>query len=276
MATKRMFNTWITNSDNFLDLPATTRLLYYDLNMNADDDGFVTPKKIMRMTGATINDLKGLVTSNLIIPFDSGVIVITHWRVHNNLRKDTYKSTIYQNEFKSILLNFINVYEPVTQIRLDQNSKEEVFVNSEELTSTGNYTKKNPMYKEDERKFSDDFIPVIDYETGLKTERPAAADKATAEMKANAKNIFDHYKSLYTRFIITDRPVFIHLSPKIRKLLYTALRRYGKERLTELLEAYINSDTPLFKKASWSIDVFLSSSVLFQLDTQTPIKNGTN
>lgn len=131
---------------------------------------------------------------------------------------------------------------------------------------------KNTMYKEDERKFSDEFVPVIDYETGLKTERPAPTDKATIEMKANAKAIFDYYRNLYTKFIITDRPVFIHLSPKIRKLLYTALRRYGKDRLTQLLEAYINSDTPLFKKASWSIDVFLSSSVLFQLDTQTPIQ----
>ena len=99
MAERRMFAKSIIDSDLFIDMPATARLLYFDLAMRADDDGFVgSPKKIMRMTGATAEDMQLLVDNQYIIPFESGIIVIRHWRIHNVIQKDRYKPTVYQEE----------------------------------------------------------------------------------------------------------------------------------------------------------------------------------
>ena len=107
-----MFAKVIVDSDLFIDMPVTSRLLYYDLGMRADDDGFVNaPKKIMRMIGASQDDLKILVQRGFIIPFDSGVIVISHWRVHNYLRKDTYNETQYTAEKNQLVLDDKNVYQ---------------------------------------------------------------------------------------------------------------------------------------------------------------------
>ena len=103
MAERRMFAKTIIDSDAFIDMPVTARLLYYDLAMRADDDGFVnSPKKIMRMIGASQDDLSILIVKKFILPFDNGVVVIKHWRIHNYIRKDTYNATPY-NEQKNML-----------------------------------------------------------------------------------------------------------------------------------------------------------------------------
>ena len=99
MAERRMFAKTIIDSDAFLDMPITARLLYYDLAMRADDDGFVnSPKKIMRIVGASQDDLRILAIRKFIIPFESGIVVIKHWRIHNYIRKDTYNETKYKEE----------------------------------------------------------------------------------------------------------------------------------------------------------------------------------
>ena len=105
MAERRMFNKQITRSDAFLDMPRSTRLLYYDLNLDADDDGFVDKyKSIMRLTGASEDDLKLLIAKSFIIPFETGVIVIKHWRMNNLIRSDRYKPTVYQEEKSQLQL----------------------------------------------------------------------------------------------------------------------------------------------------------------------------
>ena len=94
------------NTDDFMDMPMAARLLYYDLNMRADDDGFLgNAKAIARMIGANSDDLKVLADKNFIISFDdhglnSGVVVISHWKQHNYIKKDRYNPTIHQNEKK--------------------------------------------------------------------------------------------------------------------------------------------------------------------------------
>jgi len=99
MAERRMFAKTIIDSDAFIDMPVTARLLYYDLAMRADDDGFVnSPKKIMRMVGASQDDLGILIMRKFILPFDNGVVVIKHWRIHNYIRKDTYSETTYKEQ----------------------------------------------------------------------------------------------------------------------------------------------------------------------------------
>lgn len=94
-----MFAKTIIDSDAFLDMPMSARLLYYDLGMRADDDGFInSPKKIMRMIGASNDDVNILIARKFVIPFDSGVVVIKHWRINNYLRNDRYTETKYLEE----------------------------------------------------------------------------------------------------------------------------------------------------------------------------------
>lgn len=131
MAERRMFAKTIIDSDAFLDMPTSARLLYYDLGMRADDDGFVnSPKKIIRMTGASDDDLSVLIAKKFIIPFENGVVVIKHWRIHNYIRKDTYNETTYKEEKAMLILDENKSYkviednciqsvdEPSTQVRL--------------------------------------------------------------------------------------------------------------------------------------------------------------
>lgn len=99
MAERRMFAKTIIDSDAFLDMPLSTQSLYFHLSMRADDDGFINnPKKIQRMIGASDDDLKLLVAKNFIIPFESGIVVIKHWKIHNYIQSDRYKQTVYQEE----------------------------------------------------------------------------------------------------------------------------------------------------------------------------------
>ena len=99
MAERRMFAKTIIDSDAFLDMPLSTQSLYFHLSMRADDDGFINnPKKIQRMIGAAEDDLKVLVTKKFIIPFDNGIVVIKHWKIHNYIRNDRYKETVYKEE----------------------------------------------------------------------------------------------------------------------------------------------------------------------------------
>ena len=98
-----MFTKKITESDAFLDMPSSTQMLYFHFSMNADDDGFVNnPKKIQKMCGASDDDFKLLIAKSFIILFDSGIIVIKHWKMHNYIQADRYRPTDYVEE-KSML-----------------------------------------------------------------------------------------------------------------------------------------------------------------------------
>lgn len=120
MAERRMFAKSIVLSDAFLDMPLSTRCLYFTLGMFADDDGFVgSPKAIMRHCGASQDDMIVLIQKRFVLAFESGVIVIKHWRLNNYLQNDRHKSTTYVEELE--------------QLTIDEK---------------GAYTEKNPMYTE--------------------------------------------------------------------------------------------------------------------------------
>lgn len=106
MAERRMFAKTIVLSDAFLDMPMSARCLYFTLGMFADDDGFVnSPRGIMRQCGASDDDLKVLLAKKFLLAFDSGVIVIKHWRINNYLRSDRYAETKYLDEKKSLIID---------------------------------------------------------------------------------------------------------------------------------------------------------------------------
>lgn len=103
MAERRMFAKTIIDSDAFLDMSLTAQALYFHLSMRADDDGFINnPKKVQRMIGASDDDFRILIAKSFLIPFQSGIVVIKHWRIHNYIQADRYKETVYTEE-KSLL-----------------------------------------------------------------------------------------------------------------------------------------------------------------------------
>ena len=129
MAERRMFAKTIIDSDMFLDMPLSTQALYFHLSMRADDDGFINnPKKIQRMIGASDDDLKVLIMKRFILPFDSGVVVIKHWRMHNYIRNDRYKETVYQEEKSQLLLKENGSYTELTTIGIPDDNQMETQV----------------------------------------------------------------------------------------------------------------------------------------------------
>ena len=149
MAQKRMFDKTITNDDCFLEMPIGSQVLYFHLSMNADDDGFINNwKSIMRMIGAKEDDLKVLVAKSYVIPFNTGVIVIKHWKINNYLRNDRYKPTRFQEEYKQLTLNDDLVYQ------LDTNGRHSIDKNSIDKNSI--------EYKENTKKFTKPTIEEIE------------------------------------------------------------------------------------------------------------------
>ena len=112
MAERRMFAKKVITSDMFLDMPLSTQALYFHLSMVADDEGFINnPKRIQRLIGSSDDDMKLLITKAYIIPFDSGIVVIRHWRVNNYLRSDRFSGTEYEWEKSLLTMNKNGVYE---------------------------------------------------------------------------------------------------------------------------------------------------------------------
>jgi hypothetical protein len=111
MAEKRMFTKKITDSDAFIEMSSAAQALYFHLNQGADDDGFNNQVQMaMWKAHASIDDLKVLLAKNYIIRFESGVIVIKHWRMHNTLRKDRYTPTNFQEELNQLGLKGNGAY----------------------------------------------------------------------------------------------------------------------------------------------------------------------
>ena len=131
MAQRRMFSPQIVGSDAFLDMPTSSRELYFQLGMYADDDGFVNPRRVMRMVSASDDDLKLLIAKRFLIVFETGVVVIKHWLVHNLIRSDRYKETMYIEEKNQLSVKENRAYtelglpndnQRVSQVRLGKDS----------------------------------------------------------------------------------------------------------------------------------------------------------
>ncbi len=115
MAERRMMSKKVIHGDDFMDLPATTKNLYFYLMIEADDDGFVnSPKRIQRMINSTDDDAKLLIAKKFIISFESGIIVVKHWRMHNYIRNDRYKETTHLKEKGELTLKDTGTYSKDT------------------------------------------------------------------------------------------------------------------------------------------------------------------
>ena len=107
-----MFTKKITDDDHFLNLSSPAQALYLHLSMNADDDGFCNQiTASMFKAHASVTDLEALLKNRYIYQFDSGVIVIKHWRMANALRKDRYTPTAFKNEMAMLKVGENGAYK---------------------------------------------------------------------------------------------------------------------------------------------------------------------
>lgn len=115
MPNRRLLCAAVIESDKFTDLPLSAQALYMHLLLQGDDDGGLNnAKRVMRSIGATPDDIQTLIDAGYLIPFESGVIFITHWKVHNSIRKDRYKPTMYTVEFSQITETEAGIYQLTT------------------------------------------------------------------------------------------------------------------------------------------------------------------
>lgn len=106
MARRRMFNIELVSQDDFLEMPCSAQALYFHLGMRADDDGIVSsPLQIKKIVSCSDDDFKILVAKGYLIPYENKFIVITHWHIHNKIRKDRYIKSIHEDVRKSLYLN---------------------------------------------------------------------------------------------------------------------------------------------------------------------------
>ena len=106
-----MMSKSIIETDKFMDMPMSAQCLYFHLLLRADDDGFiVSPKRTMRSIGCTDDDMKILIAKSYVLAFESGVIVVKHWRIHNYVKRDRYKQSSIP-ESKLIMLDENREYQ---------------------------------------------------------------------------------------------------------------------------------------------------------------------
>jgi len=140
MAQRRMFNKNITNSSKFLKMPMTSRLLYYDLGMNADDDGFVEHFMVLRMTGATQQDLGVLEINGLVKVFDENVLWIKDWKENNYIQKDRYQPSKYLQVYELDTICIQDVSTGKDRLEL---GKDSIDKNSLDTTTIYEYVEQN-------------------------------------------------------------------------------------------------------------------------------------
>lgn len=168
MAQRRLISPQVTETDAFLDMSPSAQALYFHMNLYADDDGFVdNPKSVQRMVGASSDDLKRLVEKKFLLLFDDGVVVITHWRVQNSIRKDRYKQTIHTEDLAKLELDKNGIYHLKTEQQfLDLKSSEPRQISmgqsGNQMATTGQPTVPDGCPKSSQVKLSKDKLSDTD------------------------------------------------------------------------------------------------------------------
>lgn len=219
MAERRMFAKTIIDSDAFLDMPLSTQALYFHLSMRADDDGFINnPKKIQRMIGAADDDFKVLITKNFIIPFESGIVVIKHWKIHNYIQKDRYKETVYLEEKQQLETKGNKAYT-----RMDTNCIHDGYSLETQVR----------LGKDSIDKVSIDKDNIVDIEEKKKTK--SAAKHKYGEYKHvlltdnEYKKLEEQYGSSSLQLIITYLDEYLEMKGTKYKSHYMVIKKWGAE-----------------------------------------------
>lgn len=247
MARKRMFDLEIINQDSFLDLPMEAKAIYFLLGMEADDEGFIAPRKVLRLYGGTEDSLKLLIAKGYIIPFSTGVVVITDWKRNNYLDKNRIKETIYQDEKNQLTYNpEKEKYECLTNVQpmfkecsknvqkmLNQNRIEENRIEENSIEEIYSSAKPNNVS-------SDEVKGIIDY-LNLKT---------NSHYKHTSNKTRDLIKARFNeKYTLEDFKVVI--DNKVEEWLNTDMEKYLRPETLfgTKFESYLNQK-PIKKKSS--------------------------
>lgn len=237
-----MFAKSIVLSDDFLDMPATARCLYFTLNMLADDDGFVnSPKSIMRQCMATVDDMKILFAKCYLIPFDSGIVVIRHWRINNYLRCDRYIPTKYLEEKAQLLIEKDGSYSRIeNQDELRQKAEPIVIEEKTEITE-----QKIEVPKKTEKKIA----PLVEREPRNDIERVE-------------KEYLINYSRLHNAGVLRSPNPVMNWTVS-RKITKEVIAKYGLETVIYAVRKSIDNNFCIQK--GYSLTTILSSGVLSEL-----------
>jgi hypothetical protein len=249
MADKRMFTKKITESDAFLDMPLSTQALYFHLNMSADDDGFVNnPKKIQRMIGASEDDMKLLIAKSFIIVFDSGIIVIKHWKMHNYIQNDRYKPTAYQDEKSMLALKenksytlldtecIQNGYSLDAQYRLGKDRLDKSRVDKDKEKE-----KKEPVVYDPDELLNQSIIDFIDFRKKIKS---PMTDRAITLMLSKLNKMTDNNDEkieILNQSIINGWKGIFPLKETKSKSSFDDFQKLGEEWLSDRARVHENS-----------------------------------
>lgn len=247
MSEKRMFAKSIVLSDDFLDMPATARCLYFTMNMLADDDGFVnSPKSIMRQCMASADDMKILLAKCYLIPFDSGIVVIRHWRINNYLRCDRYTPTKYLEEKSQLLIEKDGSYSKIeNQDELLQKAEQIVIEQKTEI---------------EERKIE---VPKDEEKTvPKKTEKklaPLVEREPRNDIEKVEKEYLINYSRLYNTGVLKSPHPVINWTVS-RKITKEVIKKYGLETIVQAVKKSVSNSFCIQK--GYALNIILSSGVL--------------
>ena len=238
MAEKRMFTKLIVLSDDFLDMPMSARCLYFTLGMLADDDGFInSPKAIMRQCGASLDDMRILIAKKYLLEFDTGVIVIRHWRLNNYLRSDRYTQTSCISELEQIAIDKSGAYFKLAEI--PESVPAEI--------------------PEAEEKKEIEAVEEPEKEPAAEKKKPLAEREPVNDIERVEKEYLRNYSQLHGLGIIRMEKPIINWTAS-RKMTKDAIRKYGVGVVLEAVRKSMNSRFCINK--GYTLTTILSAGVL--------------
>lgn len=232
MAEKRMFSKTIIDSDAFLDMPLSSQVLYFHLSMRADDDGFINnPKKIQRMIGCGDDDLRLLIAKKFVILFESGVIVIKHWKIHNYIQNDRYKETMYREEKSMLSVEKNKAYTLCPS--MDTNC-----IQSVNRTDTKCIQDETSFKNENKLKSSENQGLEQCIQNGYRMDTQIRLDKTRLEKNSIDKTRID--KSEKSSIVVSNVEVFKHfekcgfmVTPMLMEKISADIEMYGSKNMID-------------------------------------------
>ena len=228
MANRRMFSKDVVETDKFLNMPLTSQALYFHLGMEADDDGFVaSPKKVQRSIGCNEEDLQILASRGFIIPFESGIVVLVHWKQNNYIQADRYRKTVHKEE-AALLQNDNYVYSldptcmhPVSSLDpQDSIGKDSIELDKDNIDKDNIYvcSELSPVSKMDTEKTEPEKVETVEVEPVPSGYKIILLDKSFYEIPLEKLNFWkESYPAVDVEQEIRSMAAWADANPTKRK-----------------------------------------------------------
>lgn len=224
MAKKRMFSLSVIDTDAFLDLPLSAQALYFHLAMRADDDGFIDrPKRIVSEVGANMDDIRILIAKRFLLVFDSGVIVIKHWRMHNTIQNDRYTPTKYQEELEMLYVKKNKAYS------LDRGESEEKALDDSNVSK---------LYPNRIQTVSTDIDKDIDKDKGLDIEKETKRHSVPVDYFPELPELDQTFRD----YIKMRKTIKAPMSDKAITLAMSKLKKLATDPMTDAFDEQMAID----------------------------------